>query len=326
MPAPRTPSELAEHDRSLRAAIDSLDAEDDDPPSSARLTPESGDEHDEYDDDAAFLGRGDGRGDSGYEMDRLDGDGAAGARAGWRDMADEHERGLEEAEEREGKRPAYTRDEERGVVRKLDRRLVLFMALLYMLSFLDRSSMSSLGEMGPHERHGSATDGAYRHWQRAHRRHGGGSWPLVQPVSVAPHGFLHHLHPVRVDDAHVPHRRAAHLHLHLRPVLGHPRVSTVSDYLFRGPAHNPGIAGRRRGGVWTRLAFLPELLLSSRRAGAANGALYQRSTTFELLCGQSGVADYLAWGQRTGCAMEAAVPSRRFSERPCRHLRVVLRT
>ncbi len=34
----------------------------------------------------------------------------------------------------------YTQDEERAVTRKLDRRLVLFVALLYMLSFLDRSS------------------------------------------------------------------------------------------------------------------------------------------------------------------------------------------
>lgn len=34
----------------------------------------------------------------------------------------------------------YTAEEERAVVRKFDRRLVLFVALLYMLSFLDRSS------------------------------------------------------------------------------------------------------------------------------------------------------------------------------------------
>ena len=34
----------------------------------------------------------------------------------------------------------YTPDEDRMVLRKLDRRLVAFMALLYMLSFLDRSS------------------------------------------------------------------------------------------------------------------------------------------------------------------------------------------
>lgn len=34
----------------------------------------------------------------------------------------------------------YTPDEEKAVLRKLDRRLVMFMALLYCLSFLDRSS------------------------------------------------------------------------------------------------------------------------------------------------------------------------------------------
>lgn len=37
----------------------------------------------------------------------------------------------------------YSPDEEKAVLRRLDRRLVLFIALLYMLSFLDRSSMSS---------------------------------------------------------------------------------------------------------------------------------------------------------------------------------------
>lgn len=34
----------------------------------------------------------------------------------------------------------YTPDEDRAVLRKLDRRLVSFMAILYCLSFLDRSS------------------------------------------------------------------------------------------------------------------------------------------------------------------------------------------
>jgi hypothetical protein len=38
----------------------------------------------------------------------------------------------------------YTPDEERAVVKKFDRKLVLFVALLYMLSFLDRSSSSPL--------------------------------------------------------------------------------------------------------------------------------------------------------------------------------------
>lgn len=34
----------------------------------------------------------------------------------------------------------YTQDEDRSVLRKLDRRLVAFLALLYCWSFLDRSS------------------------------------------------------------------------------------------------------------------------------------------------------------------------------------------
>lgn len=38
----------------------------------------------------------------------------------------------------------YTPDEEQAVVRKFDRKLVSFVALLYMLSFLDRSSLSTL--------------------------------------------------------------------------------------------------------------------------------------------------------------------------------------
>ncbi|KAI9748279.1 MAG: hypothetical protein M1835_001852 [Candelina submexicana] len=37
----------------------------------------------------------------------------------------------------------YTPDEERAVLRKFDRRLVLFMAFLYMLSFLDRSNIGN---------------------------------------------------------------------------------------------------------------------------------------------------------------------------------------
>ncbi|KAF6232709.1 hypothetical protein HO173_009148 [Letharia columbiana] len=37
----------------------------------------------------------------------------------------------------------YTPDEEKSVIRKFDRRLVLFVALLYMLSFLDRSNIGN---------------------------------------------------------------------------------------------------------------------------------------------------------------------------------------
>lgn len=62
----------------------------------------------------------------------------------------EDEGSLEEADRRQHRRRSsastmmsfqlYTPDEEKSVVRKFDRKLVLFVALLYMLSFLDRSS------------------------------------------------------------------------------------------------------------------------------------------------------------------------------------------
>ena len=41
-----------------------------------------------------------------------------------------------------GSSKSFTADEEKVVIRKLDCHLVLFIALLYMLSFLDRSSKS----------------------------------------------------------------------------------------------------------------------------------------------------------------------------------------
>lgn len=51
---------------------------------------------------------------------------------------------LDDPVERRGKEryTLYTPEEERAVVKKLDRNLVLFVAFLYMLSFLDRSSIS----------------------------------------------------------------------------------------------------------------------------------------------------------------------------------------
>jgi len=77
-------------------------------------------------------------------------------------MLEDEEEGIEEEEQDEGEYKEfltrqrrresmstvqsyqlYTPDEERAVIRKFDRRLVLFVALLYMLSFLDRSSTSA---------------------------------------------------------------------------------------------------------------------------------------------------------------------------------------
>jgi hypothetical protein len=62
---------------------------------------------------------------------------------------DQEESSSEDDSEKEDVRPVrrvgsrskeYTDEEEKAIVRKLDIRLTLFIALLYMLSFLDRSS------------------------------------------------------------------------------------------------------------------------------------------------------------------------------------------
>lgn len=55
---------------------------------------------------------------------------------------------IHEAEEDQSFKPRdkaviYTSEEEKVVLRKLDRNLVLFLAILYMLSFLDRSSTAT---------------------------------------------------------------------------------------------------------------------------------------------------------------------------------------
>ena len=62
-------------------------------------------------------------------------------------VSDTEENMNESSAEREAKSghtkfaPKYTQDEEKEIVKIFDRRLVPFLALLYLLSFLDRSSM-----------------------------------------------------------------------------------------------------------------------------------------------------------------------------------------
>lgn len=75
-----------------------------------------------------------------YELDDLMGGGRGPAGGGGGSVTDNDENDKEV--EGDTSRLEYTAEEERIVVKKFDRRLVLFMALLYMLSFLDRSSSS----------------------------------------------------------------------------------------------------------------------------------------------------------------------------------------
>lgn len=95
--------------------------------------------------------------EEGYELRPLnkDGQSAAGAQESEdEDAQDEDEyiknEGSNAASKRSRKRrpstasfELYTPDEERRVLRKLDTRLVLFVALLYLLSFLDRSNIGN---------------------------------------------------------------------------------------------------------------------------------------------------------------------------------------
>jgi len=68
-----------------------------------------------------------------------DGDEEAG-----RDAARRHIRGRQSAAPRwRSPRNWFTQEEEQAVVRKFDRKLAVFVAGLYLLAFLDRSSMSS---------------------------------------------------------------------------------------------------------------------------------------------------------------------------------------
>jgi len=112
------------------------------------LTPNS--DGSDSDSDVELGGSGKGASES-YKLQSRTRRGESGEKGGddGTDDEDEDEDEDEERYSRGGRRASvstvqsyqlYTPDEERAVLRKFDRRLVLFVALLYMLSFLDRSS------------------------------------------------------------------------------------------------------------------------------------------------------------------------------------------
>ena len=118
--------------------------------SSARFTPDSDSEDDDEvgHEDLGHLEAG-----KGYEMRSLSKESGRHAATGAEDDADKEEDALLNEDEdasrsrRRRRRKSvqsfelYTPDEEKAVRQKLDTHLVLCVALLYMLSFLDRSNM-----------------------------------------------------------------------------------------------------------------------------------------------------------------------------------------
>jgi hypothetical protein len=135
----------------------------------------------------------------------------------------EEENGYDSAEELEGKnrraqaRPKFTLEEEREVVKAFDRRLVPFLALLYLLAFLDRSSKYREIESDWVEIILTAKC-RYRKCQNC--RATGRSPAFVQPIRVATHRVLYHIHPLRMDDPDVPPGPSAYLHLSVCVQLG----------------------------------------------------------------------------------------------------------
>ena len=96
-----------------------------------RFTPDTGSEDDSDEEDEVFEKDG----SEEYELS----EGVRGRRE------DEESRSSGEhhiSRSRRRRRPLYTAEEEKNVVRKFDRKLVVFVAILYLLAFLDRSSTS----------------------------------------------------------------------------------------------------------------------------------------------------------------------------------------
>jgi hypothetical protein len=107
-------------------------------PTNTRLTPNSNSDDDDTDSDLELQESGEsyqmrsrGEKGAGYDSDDFEGVGYAD------DFLERRRASVSTVQSYQ----LYTPDEERAVVKKFDRRLVLFVALLYMLSFLDRSSM-----------------------------------------------------------------------------------------------------------------------------------------------------------------------------------------
>ncbi|KAI7093784.1 hypothetical protein KC317_g19843, partial [Hortaea werneckii] len=129
-----------------------VDQDDDRPDSSGsssahvgsnRYTPEGGSDDDELEDLEES---------EGYELKRLNKSGSKrGSTAGDTTGDDDHDDAEDEDEVPATRRRTasvasfelYTPDEEHRVRRKLDTHLVLFVAMLYMMSFLDRSNIGN---------------------------------------------------------------------------------------------------------------------------------------------------------------------------------------
>ncbi|KAK4140347.1 high-affinity nicotinic acid transporter, partial [Dichotomopilus funicola] len=119
---------------------------------SRRLTPDTGSDEEEEEEEEEEYGNEDDDDEEGNRSEKDEEAGVGFRRAGDggnREGGEEDDEGSEDEGDgrspprRRRRRGLYTAEEEEAVVRKFDRKLVVFMALLYMLSFLDRSNIGN---------------------------------------------------------------------------------------------------------------------------------------------------------------------------------------
>lgn len=206
----------------------------------------------------------------------------------------------------------YTPDEERNVVRKLDRRVVIFLAFLYMLSFLDRSSMLRASEsVQTHE----LSDFRYR--KRKNRGPIGGPAPQLVTVRVALDRILHHIHSVRMDDAIIPSGSSAHLYLPMCCVVGACCIAAICGKFVHKHVHPSHSSWCGRGGFWTWGAILSIFLLQKGRVGTTERFIHLCSTLGNLIRKQSCLAHHQSWGKDSHRSLALVIPDRRISEHDC---------
>ena len=164
----------------------------------------------------------------------------------------------------------YTPDEEKAVIKKFDRRLVLFVALLYMLSFLDRSSMafSSLKDnhlanlqldIGNARIAGMEEDlnlSSYQYewllrafyisyilfeWMTL-------LWKVIPPHIYRTYSDFTATLPIILNDVNHPHS------CHLRSIMGSHRLSPIPSILFPLSPRPPCSSRNRRSSIrWRTL-------------------------------------------------------------------------
>jgi hypothetical protein len=137
----------------------------------------------------------------------------------------------------------YTPDEERAVVRKFDRKLVLFVALLYMLSFLDRSSEFVVSL------HRISAD-RYRYWKCQNCWPGSGPQSRFCKIRMGHYGFLHRIYLLRMDERVMEIDTRPYICYRNCAILGYHRFFTIGSYIICGFAGATNTAGNWRGRIY----------------------------------------------------------------------------